>query len=123
MRVLVIDDDPSLLRLIEKTLVSAGHDPVLIVDPSEVDQVEGAVEACIFDWHLGDQTCEQLVEHTKARFPDAPFMIITGDTDLDLIQRALDLGAVGWWFKATGPENLQRQLAELYRRVDYRAAG
>lgn len=122
MRVFVIDDDPAILRLVDQVLRGLGHEPVLFSHAEELSQVAEPPEAAIVDWHLGDQSCEALVTDLRQKHPGLPTMIMTADCDLDLIQRALSLGAKGWWLKNTGIDNLRRQAAGLISSPSQRAS-
>ncbi len=122
MRIFVLDDDPAILKLVANVLRSSGHEPVLATDAAEFDALDEKPDAAIVDWHLGDQTCEAVVAELRAKHVGLPVLIITADSDLDLIQRALSLGARGWWLKTTGVENLRRQLGDFLNQTQ-RAAG
>ncbi|MEM7577924.1 MAG: response regulator [Planctomycetota bacterium] len=113
MRFLIVEDDPTILALIDNLLGELGHDCVCCEEGSQVDRVEGEIHGAIIDWHLGDTTCEPLTRRLKTTYPLIPMMIITGDTDLDLIQAAISLGVNDWWFKPTGLRNLKKQLRQI----------
>ncbi len=117
MRFLTVDDDRAILTLVENLIFKLGHEAVACTSEAEVEGVTCEVDGVIIDWHLGDRTCEQIIRTLKSRYPGIPIMMITGDTDLDLIQAALTLGVHDWWFKPTGLENLKQQLAAMIREA------
>ncbi|MEM8782686.1 MAG: response regulator [Planctomycetota bacterium] len=113
MRFLTVDDDQAILTLVENLIYNLGHETVGCLTEEEAKQVEGEIHGVIVDWHLGDTTCEPLTRELKNRYPGVPIMMITGDSDLDLIQSALALGVQDWWFKPTGLENLKAQIKSM----------
>lgn len=114
MRFLVVDDDRAILTLIDNVIFGLGHEAVLAESEAEADAIAEPIDGVVVDWHLHDKTCAELTGRLKDRFPGVPIMMITGDSDLNLIQQALELGVQDWWFKPTGVANLQKQLKGMF---------
>ena len=99
-RVLVIDDEPSIHKLIAARLRPEG-----IVVTGELDGVRGiaraiteSIDLILLDVGLpnldGFQVCRKLKEHPSTR--NIPIIFLTGDTTMDAKIRGLDMGAVDY---------------------------
>jgi two-component system, chemotaxis family, chemotaxis protein CheY len=110
-RVLVVDDDPDMARLISAALSSMGVTPL-----AAYDALQGMVVAqrespsvIIVDLHMPAGGGLKLLEKLKAsaRTAEIPVLVITADTAADLPRRAQELGARGFLRK---PVDLVRLL-------------
>lgn len=99
-RVLVVDDDPDMTRLISAALSSAGAAPL-----AAYDALQGMVVArrespsvIIVDLHMPAGGGLKLLEKLKAnaKTSEIPVLVITADTAFDLPARAQALGARGF---------------------------
>ncbi|MEM1026879.1 MAG: response regulator [Planctomycetota bacterium] len=122
MRFLIVDDDRSILALVEEMLANLGHETVSCQDAASACRVDEEIDGYVIDWHLGSETCESLTHHLREQHPHAPILMITGDADLNLIQSALSVGVLDWWFKPTGMPGLQTQLRGLIANANRPAA-
>lgn len=118
MHFLIIDDDQAILTLLENVIYRLGHDFTSVMTEEAARLAKDTpFDGVIIDWHLGDKTSEPLTRSLKQSHPDAMFMMITGDSDLDLIQSALSLGVNDWWFKPTGVANLKAQIQSMIQNA------
>ncbi|CAO4178538.1 sensor histidine kinase [Methylorubrum populi] len=109
-RILYIDDDPGLGRLVERALRARGY-RVELAGTGE-DGLEraraGQIDLIALDHHLPDQTGLDLLPALRA-LPDAPPVIyVTGSEDSRVAVAALKAGAVDYVWK-----DLQGQFREL----------
>jgi two-component system cell cycle sensor histidine kinase/response regulator CckA len=93
--ILVVDDDRSILGLLENTLGSAGY-RVLTADGGwkAVDAYESSsnrVDLLLTDVIMPDLTGPVLAERLRARQPDLQVLFISGFHDADLVQRFVTL--------------------------------
>lgn len=89
--ILVVDDDRSILGLLESTLTSAGY-RVLTADGgwNAVQVYENAparVDLLLTDVIMPDLTGPVLAERLRGRQPDLQVLFISGFHDADLVQR------------------------------------
>lgn len=116
MLIWVIDDDKAIRDLAGRTLTDMGYETSCYADPADIDAQDDAVPAGIMiDWHLTHGTCEAALADLHQRFPQATLMLITGDSDLDILQKAMTLGVTGWWFKPAGAANLRTQIRSMFK--------
>lgn len=99
-RVLVVDDDPDMTRLIGTALSTAGITPLAAYDALQgmlVAQRESP-NVIIVDLHMPAGGGLKLLEKLKAsaRTAEIPVLVITADTASDLPGRAQELGARGF---------------------------
>lgn len=89
--ILVVDDDRSILGLLENTLTSAGY-RVLTADGgwNAVQVYENAsdrVDLLLTDVIMPDLTGPVLAERLRGRQPDLQVLFISGFHDADMVQR------------------------------------
>jgi two-component sensor histidine kinase len=103
IRVLYIDDDPALARLVQRSLerkgfsvqhATSGEDGLKAI-------AAGGIDAVALDHHLPDQTGLNLLPRIR-ELPNAPPVIyVTGSDDIHVAVSALKEGAADYVFKDT----------------------
>lgn len=99
-RVLIVDDSPSMLRLVSSTLEDAGHTVVQAADGVEalaaLDDID--VDLVIADVNMpnmdGITLVGKLREREKTRL--TPILMLTTETDAEKKKEAKRKGATGW---------------------------
>ena len=123
-RILVVDDDPQMLRYIRRTLVESGYTPILCGDPAEVpDLLEAEVpDLVLLDLVLpGTDGFELMMRISESA--DVPVIFLSGRGDDRYLARAFDMGAADYIVKPFSPtELLTRIRATLRRRAQSRHA-
>ncbi len=80
--ILVVDDEPLLLRLYERILVHAGH--VIVTTDSAPDAIriltrgEQPIWLVITDWQLAEGTSATLISHCHTHHPNLPILCVSG---------------------------------------------
>lgn len=102
-RVLVVDDEESNVRLLQRMLARAGFVNVhATTDPREVAALVAAVapDVVLLDLHMpgrdGFGVLEDLAPHTRGAggpYGPLPVLMLTGDASVEAKRRALSLGA------------------------------
>jgi DNA-binding NtrC family response regulator len=82
--VLIIDDDPTHLRIYSWIMDAAGYEPrPALVTADQVDFPDGPVDVVVMDYRLSGQiTAVQVAEEIRRRFPDAPMIVLSDMYDL-----------------------------------------
>ena len=84
-RVLIVDDQRDILRLIHSTLDTLGHEMKILEAPSGEEALLEAtnhkIDLVISDYKLPGITGVELMAKIRARNPDAKFILITAMTD------------------------------------------
>ncbi len=120
MRVLAVEDEPRVLRVLERGLSQAGYQ-VATADNGE-DAVELAdddsIELVVLDIALPGMDGHQVLERIRARRPALPVLMLTARDDLAHKVRALDAGADDYLTKPFAFEELLARIRALTRRAD-----
>lgn len=125
-RVLVVDDEEALARLMARTLKGRGFECDVALDGSEARRLLSTRDyaLALLDVRLPDESGYGLLEHVKAARPDTAVVMISGVDDADLGKAALEHGANGYFVKPVSATqlyllvvgNIQRRTRELEQR-------
>jgi len=93
--VLVVDDEPRLLRVVEMLLTDAGHQVRTATTLAEARRAIDAVEVdvALIDLKLPDGTGLDLLAHIQQHSPELPAIIMTAFGTIETAVRAMQLGA------------------------------
>jgi CheY-like chemotaxis protein len=82
--VLIIDDDPTHLRIYGWIIGAAGYEPrPALVTASHIDFPEAQIDLVVMDYRLTPQmTGVQAAESIRQRYPDAPIIVLSDVYDL-----------------------------------------
>ncbi len=123
-RVLVVDDEPAIRRLLRQTLERAGHD---VIDAADARTALAAVaqdapDAVLLDLGLPGRDGLELVP-VIARTPGIALLVVSArDTTEDKVA-ALDLGADDYVTKPFDSEELLARLRVALRRSEAKGGG
>jgi len=119
-RVLVVDDDATLLRVCMRVLGAEGWEVVTSGNPREaIAAIESAAQPfdCVLsDIHMPEMDGFELVAAVRRHDDDLPVLLMTGDPTLDGAVKAIDTGAVSYITKPFQPEALASAIARAARR-------
>jgi two-component system response regulator PilR (NtrC family) len=112
-RILIVDDEPDILELLDITLSRMGHRVVAAADySSAIDLLERqSFDFCLTDMKLPDGDGIDLVSHIQQNRPELPVAVITAHGNMELAIRAMKAGAYDFVSKPVSLEKL-RQLVE-----------
>lgn len=118
MRILVVDDDQAILKLIEKVLrdeayaidvASTGEEARMLALVNEYDGI-------ILDLQLGDRHGFEILQELRRNGRRTPVLLYSGLGDTDSIVRGLDAGADDYVVKPVSNEELRARVRTLIRR-------
>ena len=121
-RLLVVDDDVSILRLIAEVLNQSFGDEILIETASNVEDAIaridlGNVEILLTDLDMPGATGLDLLKRSKSRKTCAQVILLTGTTDSISLLDALELGANDYLVKPLDLEMLDQLVRESMQRL------
>lgn len=97
-RVLIVDDQRDILRLIHSTLDTLGHEMKIHEAPSGeealLESTNHKIDLVISDYKLPGITGVELMAKIRSRNPDAKFILITAMTDRRTRDEIRDAGAI-----------------------------
>jgi DNA-binding response OmpR family regulator len=118
MRILVVDDDPTIRTLVSKLLEEGGF-AVDTADTGESGRVLAMVndyDAIVLDLQLPDGHGIPLVQALRRKSRDTPVVVLTGNTDKESLVMALDAGADDYITKPIDFDVFKARVRALVRR-------
>ncbi|RPI89385.1 MAG: sigma-54-dependent Fis family transcriptional regulator, partial [Spirochaetales bacterium] len=118
--ILIVDDNPSILKYIEDILESSGHTIVKCADGmSAIDAVHSdSFDLVVSDLAMPGMDGFELVSEIRVLYPDIPIVIITGVGGVDEAVTAIKKGASDFVIKPFQPQEFRvkvEQNLEHYR--------
>jgi DNA-binding NtrC family response regulator len=119
--VLLVDDEPALLRSASLLLRAAGITPILTVDDSR--QVlsrlaEDKIGVVVLDLTMPHLSGQALLEQITANYPDIPAIVMTATNDLEIAVQCMQSGAIDYLAK---PVDKNRLVSSVRRALELRA--
>lgn len=117
MRILVVDDEPSVAEVIAEAIRERGDEALVALDGQEaLDILEtAAVDGMFLDIVMPGLGGLAVLSRVRARHPQLPVVILSGHAEEEQARAALALGAVDVIRKPTALANLGEVLARLRR--------
>jgi len=116
-RVLCVDDEPAILRLLSVVLAHDGHEAVPAATGREAMArlAEGRIDAVLLDLGLPDRDGLELVSAIRAAGP-VPVIVVSARSDVAEKVAALDLGASDYLVKPFDGDELRARLRAVLRQ-------
>src|SRR3954463_1252543 len=118
MRILVVDDDKAILKLIVRVLRDESY-AVDTASTGEEARMLGLVneyDGIILDLQLGDRHGFEILQEGRRAGRRTPVLLYSGRADTDSIVRGLDAGADDYVVKPVSNEELKARVRTLIRR-------
>ena len=105
-RLLYVDDDPALARLVQRALGRRGYEAEHVTTAAEglARLAKGGIDIVALDHNLPTGTGLDFLTELKAHPDRPPVVYVTGVTDADVAVAALKAGAADYVAKTTGQE-------------------
>ena len=116
-RVLVVDDDPQMLRYVRNTLLEGGYTPILTGDPGEVGALLAAEMPHLILLNLvlpGTDGFELMKQISAAA--DVPVIFLSGRGGDRYVVKAFEMGAADYVVKPFSPTELLARISAALRR-------
>lgn len=125
MRILAIEDDPGILRMLERGLTAAGHQVLTAASGEDgaILATEEGVDVVLLDISLPELSGHEVLARIRSRRPELPVLMLTARDDLETKVRALDAGADDYLTKPFAFEELLARIRALTRRSDQATGG
>ena len=116
-RILAVDDDPRVLRLVKRVLGEAGYEATLTTDPLEVVGIVEVEEPdlILLDLNLGATSGLELLKRIR-EFSGVPAIFLTASDRTEDTVAALKLGADDYITKPFSPSELLARIEATLRR-------
>src|SRR5438445_436617 len=105
-RILVVDDEPLILKVVGRQLARHGHEVVPAADGAEARAraAEGRFEVALVDKNLPDTNGLEVIRELRARDPEVQPIVMTGYPSTESAIEAIQLGASAYLTKPFGSE-------------------
>lgn len=111
-RILLVDDDPSLLRLLSIRLEAEGFEVIAVASGQEaLNSLDlEKVDVVVSDLRMDEMNGLELFDRIRTRFPGLPVIIITAEGSIPVAVRATQKGVFGFLTKPVNREELVNQI-------------
>ena len=119
--VLLVDDEPSVLRSASLLLRAAGMTPILTLDDSRLvlsRLAEDTIGVVVLDLTMPYLSGQALLEQIVATYPDIPVLVMTATHDLETAVQCMQAGALDYLVK---PVDTTRLVSSVRRALERRA--
>ncbi|WP_034386023.1 response regulator [Deinococcus sp. YIM 77859] len=120
-RILVVDDDAAILKLISVILTRAGHEvrtsshPVEALDLLKVFTPDLVISDVVMPYMTGLEFLEQVRQHEK--LSALPFILLSSHAERSDVRRGMNLGADDYLPKPFTPQDLREAVDARLRRA------
>ena len=118
MRLLVVDDDRAILKLIARVLRDESYaiDEASTGEEARTLALVNEYDGIILDLQLGDRHGFEILQELRRNGRRTPVLLYSGRSDTDSIVRGLDAGADDYVVKPVSNEELWARVRTLVRR-------
>lgn len=118
VQILIVDDDQSYCRLIERYLTRAGFQTTIAHDAEGMRKRIDLATLVLLDLNLEDAHGIELAREIREKFPNTGIIIVTGSSDeIDRIV-GLEVGADDYVCKPFNERELLARIRSVLRRID-----
>lgn len=117
-RILIVDSDPGVIKLLRASLEDIDYEPIAATDGAEALQViqKELPDLIILDIKIpkldGIEVCKQLRQWSQI-----PIIMLSGDNNIELEVRCLDVGADDYVVKPFNLDELMARVRAMLRRI------
>ena len=118
MRILVVDDDRAILKLITRVLRDESYavDTASTGEEARTLALVNEYDGIILDLQLGDRHGFEILQELRRNGRPTPVLLYSGRADTETIVRGLDAGADDYVVKPVSNEELRARVRTLIRR-------
>lgn len=116
--VLLVDDDPQVLRALERLLVQGGFTVARATDGNTAarEAMTGGYDCVVSDIHMPGVSGTELLDMLRAYGCGTPVILMTGSPSLDTAREAVELGALHYFTKPVDKDQLLRAVGRAAAR-------
>src|SRR5690348_1593465 len=98
LRIVVVDDDPSICAFLQAAFTAEGHECETFLDASGAEAYarEHSVDLAMLDVYLGHDNGIELISRFHRLHPDLHAVVMTAQVDLESAARSVADGAVDY---------------------------
>lgn len=119
MNILILDDQPSVLRTIGYSLKTMGHKPFTVEFPKQARRIldEERIDAMFVDVNLGSENGLEFLKGIRADGVTIPAIVFTAEASIESAVEAMRQGAYDYIQKPFLPSDISQKLLKLEETV------
>ena len=112
MKILIIDDEPTVIDVMLKLLGRDGHDCLSSANADDGLSlfINNSIDVVLTDIYMPDKNGLALLDDLKSYDPDCSVIVFTGYGDIDTANTAMRKGAYAFFTKPIDFKNLRKTL-------------
>lgn len=100
MKILIADDEPSILKLHTHMIEELGYSPVLASDGEDaISKITSDIKALLLDIKMPEKDGLEVLKYAREKFPGLPVIMVSALHDLDIAVTAIKMGAFDYLTK------------------------
>lgn len=120
LKVLFVDDSPTMRRIIQNSLNKIGYTDLISAEhgADALEKLEGVeVDLIITDWNMPEMNGEQLVVKLREdpKYKDKPILMVTTRGMKEDVITAVKIGVNGYVVKPFTPEVLKKKISDIIK--------
>lgn len=128
LRVLIVDDERSVVKILRMMLANIGVTQIFTAkDGVEALEFLGAcdemVNTIICDWNMPRMSGIKLLEQVRSTDPDMAFVMVTGRATLDAVYDAKSFNVTGFVAKPFSQDEIRKKLELVARKISDQQSG
>jgi len=114
-KILVIEDNPMVIKSLEFKLTKDGHDVIIANDGREAMKLltENEFDLILTDLMLPFVTGNELISYIKKNTPNTPIIVLSTSTQENIIMDAFNMGVDDFITKPFSPNELSLRVKRL----------
>jgi two-component system chemotaxis response regulator CheY len=122
LKVLVVEDSPAAAKLLQMVLAGLGiHQSFVAQDGKAaqdfLDAADDLVDIIICDWQMPRMSGLELLCQVRTVYPDMPFMMVTGNNDIESVKIAKQSGVNAYITKPFSAAQVQSKLLAITNKM------
>lgn len=123
LKILVVDDQQEVRSMLRIMLGELGITQIFeAADGKEAmlftDNAMDMIDVVICDWNMPRLTGIELLRQMRSVYPDVPFLMITGRSDVESVSMAKASGVTAYIRKPFSPAHLEVKLRVIKSKID-----
>ncbi|MDQ0455398.1 response regulator [Rhizobium paknamense] len=120
VRILYLDDDPAIARLVQKVFSRNGHSVSHAEDLEQALELLGreTFDAIVLDHYLRAMTGHDVLARLRAEGISLPVVYVTGSNEAEIAVNAIKAGASDYVIKSVGEDFLPLLMSAIEQSVD-----
>ncbi|MBL8639143.1 MAG: response regulator [Alphaproteobacteria bacterium] len=123
LKVLIVDDQLEVRSMLRGMLSELGISQIFeAADGKEAmqftDNAMDMIDVVICDWNMPKMTGIELLRQMRSVYPDVPFLMVTGRSDMDSVTQAKASGVTAYIRKPFSPAHLEIKLRVIKSKID-----